>query len=420
MMKRRLIFPLLIASCLPFSVQAQQADADVAALLKAVNEQAERLQAQEKNLAQEKAKFEKLRAQVEVVTGQKAAALKPAAGDSETRRAAAAPVQPVRETSTAATSTPAEVGVDRKPVDEKPPEIATLGDQGGVLLPSGKLVLTPSIEYQRSSATRVAVQGFSIVPAINIGLFEIAATDRDTYTAALSARYGITNRLEAEVKVPYIYRVDATRTRPIGAGTAAEVTSNVDGKDIGDVEFSARYQINNGHGGWPFFIGGLRFKTATGTNPYEVPLNGAGVQTELPTGSGFYALQPNLTAIYPSDPVVYYANLGYLYNFERDFGGAIGEIHPGDSVSGSFGMSLTLNDKASLSFGYSHNTVFKPKINGVTVPNATFLQVGTLDVGYSYGLSPHTNLNFVVSAGITEDAPDARLTLRVPLTFDGF
>ena len=44
--------------------------------------------------------------------------------------------------------------------------------------------------------------------------------------------------------------------------------------------------------------------------------------------------------------------------------------------------------------------------------------VGTLDVGYSYNWNDKTNLNFTVSAGVTEDAPDVRLIFRTPLTFD--
>lgn len=413
------------------------ASADVETLLKAVSEQAERLNAQEKaiedsrkaledqqrNLLQERARFNQLKAQVSTFTGRPVADAKtqPAAKPPEAAAAATA----VSDTAGGAvgkaqTGMPQEVGVDRKPDEDKPPEIAAVIEQGGVLLKQGRAVFTPSVEYTRSSATRVAIQGFSIIPALNIGLFEVTKTDRDTLTGSVGLRYGVTNRFEVETKVPYVYRSDSTRTRPVGTGSSTESLSNVDGNDIGDVEFGAHYQINNGQGGWPFLIGNMRLKTATGTNPYEVPINSAGVETELPTGSGFYALQPSITAIYPSDPVVFYGNTGYLHNFKRDFGGTVGEIEPGDSVNASFGMSLSLNDKASFSLGYSHNTVFEPKQNGVRPSTSTMLQVGTLDLGYSYNLTDRTNLNFAVSAGITEDAPDARLTLRVPLTYDLF
>jgi hypothetical protein len=81
-------------------------------------------------------------------------------------------------------------------------------------------------------------------------------------------------------------------------------------------------------------------------------------------------------------------------------------------------MSMSLNDKASFSVGYSHNTVFEPKVNGASVPGVTMLQAGSIDLGYSYNLTDRTNLNFAISAGITEDAPDARLIFRVPISYD--
>jgi len=74
------------------------------------------------------------------------------------------------------------VGTDRKPVaPEKPPEIAAVIEQGGVLLPKGKFVLTPAAEYLHSSATNVTLKG-SALSALNIGLFEVSKLSRDMVT----------------------------------------------------------------------------------------------------------------------------------------------------------------------------------------------------------------------------------------------
>ena len=83
-------------------------------------------------------------------------------------------------------------------------------------------------------------------------------------------------------------------------------------------------------------------------------------------------------------------------------------------------MSLSLNDRASFSVGYSHNSVFETEVNGQKIRNSTMLQVGTLDIGYSYGFTDWMSFNVNVSAGLTEDAPDSRVTFRVPMTFDAF
>lgn len=400
----------------------EEEPADMNALLKALQKQEQRLaegerkiieqstalEIQKQNFAQERIQFQKLLMQASALTGKPVSSL---VQDSSP------PPSPRPTQAQADADAPTEVGAEqRKQANEKPPEIATVIEEGGVLLQKGTMVVTPAVEYTHSSATRVSIEGFSIIPAVNIGLFDISRVSRSTLTPSVSVRYGITNRFEIEGKIPYVYRQDDTSTRPIGVANAPETLTTVDGSGLGDIEIGAHYQINNGEKGWPFFIANLRVKSATGTSPFEVPVV-AGVQTELPTGSGFYAIQPSVTMIYPSDPVVYYSNFGYLYNMPERFP-IYGKIEPGAGISGSFGMSMSINEKASFSVGYGHTTVLKTIQNGGTIPNSPVLQVGTLDFGYSYNLRPKTNLNFTVSAGITEDAPDVRLIFRVPMTFD--
>jgi len=387
----------------------QDQEARLAEQEKKLAEQQKSLEVQQRALVQEKVQFEKLQTQVISLTG------KPIPAASSTVSAIKQKSTAVK-TSEAAAGTPEEVGTDRKASKEKPPEIPAIIDAGGVLTAAGKIVITPEVEYARSSTTDVEISGFSIVPALNIGLFNVSHVNRDMISPSLDVRYGVTNRFEIEGKVPYVYRNDTTLGRPLATPAAADTLTGVTGSDIGDVEFAAHYQINKGEGGWPYLVGNLRFKTATGTSPFEVPVVN-GLETELPTGSGFYAIQPSLTAIFPSDPVVYYSNIGYLHNFSRSFSG-FGTIDPGDGFSGSLGMSLSLNDKSSFSIGYSHTMVLKTIQNNAPIANSNVLQVGTVDLGYSYNLTNDTNLNFTVSAGVTSDAPDVRLILRVPMTFD--
>ena len=74
----------------------------------------------------------------------------------------------------------------------------------GVLTPKGSLVLEPSLQYAHSTSNRVALVGFTIIPALTIGLIDIRGVNRNTLIPALTARYGLTNRMELEVKVPYV------------------------------------------------------------------------------------------------------------------------------------------------------------------------------------------------------------------------
>ncbi len=233
-------------------------------------------------------------------------------------------------------------------------------------------------------------------------------------------RYGITNRIEVDATVPFLFRTDQTKTRPFGAPSSAETLTEVDGSGFGDIEVGAHYQINKGAGGWPYFVANLRFKSTTGEGPFDIPIDPVtGFQKKLPTGSGFYAWQPSITAIFPSDPVVFFGNLGYVYNVEDDVPGR-GTVDPGDSITASLGMGLSLNDKASFSLSYGHATVLETMQNNATLPGSSVLQVGTLTLGASYRFSERYSLNFSADAGVTEDAPDVALMFRVPITFNLF
>lgn len=394
------------------------AETDTQKLLKALEKQSKRIEAgeravaeQQKKVANERAEFEQLKARVEALTGTKTKSSKTTAATQQKPLVGAVPE---------GGAVPGEVGTDRKAAAEaRQPEVARYIEEGGVLLPKGRIEIAPSMEYNRISATTVAIEGFSIVPALNIGLFDISQINRDVLIGAVQARMGITDRIEIEAKVPYVYGMQSTTGRAVGVGASTNTTRNIDGTGLGDIEVGAHYQINRGQNGWPYFVGNLRYKSTTGKSPYEQPPNVFGLQDELATGSGFAAVQPSVTMIMPSDPVVFYSNLGYVHNFAASFP-SYGEIQPGSSVNSSFGMSLALNDSASVSLGYSHAMVFRTMVNDQYVPGSYTLQVGSLDLGFSYTLTDWMSVNTSISAGLTSDAPDDRVIVRVPMTYDLF
>jgi hypothetical protein len=302
----------------------------------------------------------------------------------------------------------------------RPPEVAPLGRQAGVLTPYKAFIFEPSLQYSHSTNTRVAVVGFSIIPAVVIGLIDIRTVNRSAWVGTLTGRYGLTDRMEVEMRVPYVYRNDSTVARPFNDPSATDSIFNATGQGIGDVEVAARYQLNEGGADKPYFIGGLRFKSRTGRDPFEVqrvsPFAGADqLESELPTGSGFNSLQPSITMLFPSDPAVFFGGLLYVHNFTRDVGGNFGKIDPGDITQFNFGMGLALNERASFSMAYDHAILQKPKQNGITPPLAQTVQLGQLLFGYSYKLSSRTTLSVSLAVGVTQDAPDVQLTVRLPI-----
>jgi hypothetical protein len=315
------------------------------------------------------------------------------------------------------------VGQAPEQKDARPPDIAPIFQQPGVLTPKGKIVFEPSIQYAHSTDNRVALIGFTVIPAITIGLIDIRRISRDIFTGALTTRWGLTNRIEVEAKIPYVYRSDSTITRAIATPSVTESVFEASGKGIGDVEFAGRYQLNEGGADKPYYVGSLRLKTHTGKSPFETDFdNVTNLPRNLPTGSGFYGIQPGLTALVPSDPAVFFGGVNYMYSFQRDVGHGFGSIKPGGILGFNFGMGLSVNERATVSIGYDHAVVMKPKQRDIATalrqigPSST-TQLGTLLLGYSFRMNNRSNLNLSLGVGATREAPDVQLTLRYPMTF---
>lgn len=396
------------------------ADSRLEALQRQVSEQSARLEALRRSMAQEEANLNEVKRALgmEVLASQRARGAAPDA---------------VAQANPQGGTPPAPVG-QAPDAEGRAPAVAPIFEQAGVLTPKGKMVLDPSVQFSYSSASRVALVGYTIIPAITIGLIDVREVKRNTFNTTLTGRYGVTNRFEIEARVPYTYRSDTTIGCQLGEGCASATPFSASGRGIGDVEVTGRYQFNDGGLDRPYYVGSLRFKSRTGRDPFRVPVRttdtGLGpVQDELPTGSGFYGLQPALTVLFPSDPAVFFGTVSYLHNFARSnvvqqyTAGSTGDTSPhrytaGDVIGFNFGMGLGLNEKSSFSIGYDHASVGRSKVDGSALPLASVrVQLGTLLLGYSYRLNSQRTLSISLGAGITRDTPDMTLTVRMPITF---
>lgn len=318
------------------------------------------------------------------------------------------------------------VALPDAPVGEAPPpeepterRVAAVPEGQGVLTRAGNLIFEPSFEYTRSSTNRLVFRGIELIPGIQIGLIEATDADRDTLVGTASLRYGISDRLEAEVRIPYLYRNDRIEVvQQRDEGIVRSIALREDG--IGDAEFSLRYQFNRPVGQKPIFVGTLRVKSDTGKGPFEVGYDEFGVATGLATGSGFWAVQPGVNFLMPSDPAVIYGGMAYLYHIPRDVNKLVGDVmigrvDPGDAVSANIGFGFALNPRFSFSLGYRHNYIFPTKTEiGDTRQKSNYLHVGSLNFGMSYRLTERDVLNLGFEIGVTEDAPDVSITLRMP------
>lgn len=420
---QRSLFSMLGMACALGAVSAAQAEEVLAAspvsmedLRKQLEEQSKQIAAQQRALEEETRRLESHKRALQE-TRQQVEKMKARLDGRPEPRARTDVAQ-------AETSPPQHVGKAPEPAkDSRPPEIARIFEQPGVLSPRGKFTLEPSLQYSYSSNNRVALVGFAIIPSLVIGQIDVRSVNRSTFVGALTARYGLTNRFEVEARVPYVKRDDSTITRQLAQASEGDSVFDSSGSGVGDVEIAARYQLNDGGGDQPYYIGGLRVKTRTGKDPFSVDVDpSTNLTTSLPTGSGFYGIQPSLTVIYPSDPAVFFGSLSYLWNIKRDVNKTVGDatfgtVDPADAIGFNFGMGLALNEKASFSLGYDHSIIGKDKVNGDTATLAQTRQVGSLLVGYSYRLNHTTSFSLSLGAGLTSEAPDLQLTMRVPYTF---
>ncbi len=326
--------------------------------------------------------------------------------------------------------------VGQAPADaDRPPEVAVLGSQGSVVTRAGQLTAEAQVEYARADRNRAIFRGIALVETVLVGAFDINESRQDVLTAAATLRYGLTDRLELGVRVPYVYRSDASVLAPISGSTpndaAATIDSSADGNGLGDIELSARYQLTNARHGWPFLIANLQAVIPTGTDPFSVRRDSTGRELEAATGAGFYGISPSITAILPSDPVVLFGTIGYTFNLGDDVNTRIPpviieHVNPGDAISASAGIGISFNQRTTLNLGYAHTWAFgsktltrliDPRPDQVATSTTTSrdLQIGRFLFGVTYRVNDRASLNWSVEVGATDDATDLRTVLRVPL-----
>jgi hypothetical protein len=309
-----------------------------------------------------------------------------------------------------------------------------LTNAGGILTPKGQLVIDPSLEYDYWTQNQLNLNGFTIIPGITFGNIFISRVDQRYLQPALTLRYGLTNRWEINIKVPVVLGWGSTTAQAAGP-EALPITATQDAANIGDVQIGTSYQFNSGDNGWPIFVGNFIFKTKTGQSPYEVPIYDAdnttnqllfGIPKKLPTGTGFYAIEPSLTVFYATDPGVLFGNIQFIKSFSNTFnipntGGSFTSVNlsPGTGLAATFGLGFALNDKASMTLSYQEEHVFPASSDGHQIKGSAY-DFGTFDFGLGYVITARTSLNVGVGIGVGPYAPAAKILIEVPTRLNIF
>ncbi|WP_260704856.1 transporter [Edaphobacter flagellatus] len=281
--------------------------------------------------------------------------------------------------------------------------------RGGLLLPPGTIEIDHSTSYFSSSADHLSINGFALLPVLVVGDITSQRTRKDLLLPTFTARLGLPHKLQFEAYIPYGYELNRTVD-----------TNNVQTSQgtfgMGDITFGLSRQLTFEHGRVPDLLANVRFKTTTGIDSFN--LNSS--QTAL--GTGFYAVQGNLTAAKSNDPVVFFGNLSYTANLNgthqipdpQNVGQMIpGHFEPGDAIGFQLGSILALNPETSMTIGWDQRFTRSTTLNGQVIP-ASYLVEGSLRLGASYMYAPGRTIDLSFGVGLTPDTPNLQFSVGLP------
>ncbi|MBA2777867.1 hypothetical protein H1D44_03035 [Halomonas kenyensis] len=297
---------------------------------------------------------------------------------------------------------------------------------------SDRLTIEPGISYTYSDRSQLALSGFLILDAIFLGDISVDTVESHTTTFDVSVRYGLSNRMELELNVPYLYRSSTYQTIGAGGSTEDYLEASVSQSRLGDISGSLYYRLLPETAQRPDVVWNVGVRAPTGRHPYGItvrtvdePDGNLSIPETLPTGNGVWGLSTGFSVLKTLDPAIVFANLGYTHNFEGSFsdissdeGEIPGKVDLGDSIRFGFGTAFALNPRFSLSLSYSHQHAFDSKITQEGQERRTLIGSGanaaSLNLGATYAMSDRISLVTSVGVGLTDDAPDIALNFRLP------
>jgi hypothetical protein len=286
--------------------------------------------------------------------------------------------------------------------------------RGGLLLPRGTVELDNGISYFNSTSDRIHIDGFTIFPVLVVGDIFSERSERDILLSSLTTRIGLLHDLQLDVRVPYGYQSERTVT-----ADNKKLSKRFLG--LGDVEVGLTKQLKRGRGLGPDLLGGIRWKSTSGPDPYEP------TSTEATLGTGFQSLQANLTAVKPSDPLVFFGSLSYTANLSatkriqssdptNPNSLTTGRVNPGDTIGFQVGTALSVNPEASLNFALDQRFTRSTSLNGKSLPG-TYLSEAVFHLGTSYIYAPGRSVDLGLGIGLSRGAPNFQFSLNLPLRF---
>lgn len=300
-----------------------------------------------------------------------------------------------------------------------------------------RLTIEPAFSYSYYDRSEPVLNGLLALGTIFLGSVSLEKVKSHILEFDLTGRYGVTNRLQATLTLPFLYRSSEFLSGGVGfVPTTLSSATVAAGPRLGDVYGGIYYKLFRETVNRPDVIWNVRVKAPTGSNPYGIKLiqpdpNNTNllVPTSLPTGNGLWAVSTGFSFVKTADPAILFANVNYLHNFAQHFSdisttqGTVqpGQIELGDIYQYGLGMAFALNDRMSISFSYAQSLAKKasqkPDGQGWSSIEGSNANAAVFNVGLTYGLSEHTTMVTNLGIGLTRDAPNVVLSMKFPYSF---
>jgi hypothetical protein len=294
------------------------------------------------------------------------------------------------------------------------------------------LTVTPSITRAYSDNRFFTLNGFLALGAIFLGNVNVTQQRSDITELGLNATYGLSDRLQIEGQVPYFSR--STTFSSVGANESGSSPSQdrVQSSGIGDVLLGGYYQLAHEKGNAPGVTLNAHVSLPTGRSPYGIKLvNDASNSSlqypgSLPTGSGALGYEFGASFVKTSDPAIFFGGANVYYNQPTSFRDLStdptvhqpGIAQPGNAFQYQLGTAFALNEKTSLSFAFDDITTGETVLQPLHGKRTSVIGSGTnaayLSISAGYARDPHQTVITEFDLGLTADAPNFQLNLRLP------
>ncbi len=298
-----------------------------------------------------------------------------------------------------------------------------------------RFTIEPSVSYSRIDRSQIILNGFLALDAIFLGDISVDEVESDVVTFDVTGRMGVTEDLQIDVNVPYIYRYSNFISGGAGGGSTSQIEDYVRADNLGDIGFGANYRVVRESDVIPDVVVNVRGRAPTGKHPYGIELKtvegsegNLTVPEELPTGNGVWQVSGGVSALKTIDPALLFVSFDYFHNFQRSFddigsspGDQPGKVDVGDSIQFGFGVAYALNERLSLNLSYTQRLFEKTrtKVDGGNWQDVigSDANVARLNSGFTFAISDSLSLVSSISAGLTDDAPDVEVRIGFPFSF---